>query len=137
RAWPLYIDLDPSQFTDADVFPTGYTAAGDVRDVLDSLATAFDFRWVEDRGSLVITREDLERATTVFEINQHTGMVGMPEVSRGPQGIGVDVTTRINPYIRTTSRINVQSEFSTYNTGNAYIAETSGDASANGEYNVF
>lgn len=137
RAWPRYLEIDLSQFTDADVFPTGYTADGDVRDVLDSLASQFDFRWVEDRGSLVVTRENEQRTTTIFEVNQHTGMVGMPEVTRGPQGIGVDVTTRINPYIRTTSRINVQSEFSTYNTGNAYIAEMAGDASATGEYNVF
>lgn len=137
RTWPLYLEIDPSQFTDKDVFPTGYEAYGDVRDILDKLAVAFDFQWVQDRGSLVVTRGDKTRTTTVFDINQHTGMVGMPEVNRGPQGIGVNITARINPYIRTTSRINVQSEFSTYNTGNIFIAEMAGDASANGEYNVF
>lgn len=137
RAWPRYLDMDVSQFTDKDVFPTGYTAYGDIPTILNQLAGAFDFRWMQDRGSLVITRGDIERTTTVFEVNQYTGMVGMPEVNRGPMGIGVDVTTRINPYIRATSRINVQSEYSTYNTGNIFIAEMAGDASASGEYNVF
>lgn len=137
RAWPLYLEIDLKQFDEKDVFPSGYTASGDVKTVLDSLSYMFGFDWKPERGSLVISRLDMERTTTAFEVNQHTGMVGMPEVNRGPQGLGVDVTTRINPSIRTSSRINVSSGFSTYNTGNMRIAETTGDVSANGEYNVF
>jgi|GEM_PF-2100085 len=137
RSWPLYLEIDESQFDDKDIFPTGYIACGDIPTVLDKLAYAFKFRWMQDRGSLVVTREDKERNTTVFEINQFTGMVGMPEANRGYQNIGVYVTTRINPSIRTTSRINVKSEFSTYNTSNLFIPEMAGDASTNGEYNVF
>lgn len=136
RAWPLYLEIDKAQFDDADVFPSGYTPDSDIVRTLNDLAYMFKFKWVPDRGTLVITRPDKERKTTVFDINQHTGMVGMPEVNRGPQGIGVNVTTRINPYIRATSRVKVQSEFSTYNTGNLFIAELAGDVSANGVYNV-
>src|SRR5690625_2303 len=137
RAWPLRLEIDPTQFTEADTFPSGWTAQGDPKQVLDDLKSMFKFDAIEERGTLVVTRIDKERSTNVFDINQHTGMVGYPEVNRGPQGIGVLVTTRINPFIRVTSRINVESEFSTYNTGNVYVAEVSGDASANGEYNVF
>ncbi|MFT0547499.1 baseplate hub protein [Allopusillimonas ginsengisoli] len=137
KKWPLYLEMDESQFDDKDVFPSGYTISGDIPYALESLAYAFGFKWMQDRGALIITREDKERSTDVFEINQFTGMVGMPEVSRGVQGIGVNVTTRLNPFIRATSRINIKSEFSTYNTGNTFIAEMAGDASANGEYNVF
>src|SRR5690606_24436993 len=90
RTWPRYLEMDTSQFTVKDVFPTGYAAFGDIPTILNQLAGAFDFRWVQDRGSLVITRGDKERSTTVFEVNQYTGMVGMPEVNRGPMGIGVD-----------------------------------------------
>lgn len=136
-AWPLRLEMDASQFTDKDTLPAGWTAYGDPKKIIEDLARMFDFEWSEEHGSLVITRIYKERSSVVFDINQHTGMVGMPEVSRGPQGLGVNVTTRINPYIRTTSRINVQSEFSTYNTGNLFIAEMAGDVSANGEYNVF
>jgi hypothetical protein len=136
-AWPLRLEMDASQFTDKDRLPAGWTAYGDPKRILDDLARMFDFNWSEEHGSLVITRVDKARTTTIFDINQHAGMVGMPEVNRGPQGLGVNVTTRINPHIRTTSRINVQSEFSTYNTGNIFVAEMAGDVSANGEYNVF
>lgn len=137
NAWPLTLEMDESQFTDKDVFPTGWTAFGDIPVELNSLAYAFGFDWIQDRGSLVVTRTDKQRSTTVFDINQYTGMEGMPEVNMGPDGLGVDVTTRINPFIRTSSRINVKSEYSTYDTGNLFIPDLSGDATANGEYNVF
>lgn len=136
KSWPLALVIDLSQFDDKDVFPAGWTARGDVAAVLDDLQTMFDFRWVQDRGSLVITRPDKERGSTVFTIDQFSGMVGMPEVTRGPQGLGVNVTTRINPYIRANSRIEVKSQFSTYNTGNMMISEIEGDTSANGIFNV-
>lgn len=136
RSWPLYLELDPSQFDDSEIFPSGYTPDSDIPTTLNELARMFRFEWVQDRGSLVITRPNKGRSTTVFDINQFSGMVGMPEVNRGVQGLGVTVTSRINPYIRATSRINVQSEFSTYQTGNLLITEMAGDVSANGEYNV-
>lgn len=136
RAWPRFLEIEPEQFSDAPVFTSGYVAQGDIPQILNSLATQFKFEWIQDRGALVISKIGAVRQTTMFDINQFTGMVGIPEVSRGPNGLGVYVTTRINPYIRATSRINVQSEFATYNTGNMFIQELSGDASANGEFNV-
>ena len=137
REWPRYLEIDESQFDDKDTFPAGYTVDGDIPTALDDLAVAFDFEWMQERGTVVVTRKDRERTTNVFEINQHTGMVGIPEVTRGRDGLGVNVTTRLNPFIRSSSRINVKSEFSTYSTGNVFIAEVAGDVSANGEYNVF
>jgi len=137
RAWPLYLEIDLSQFDDKDVFPSGYSAYDDVDKILDSLKRQFDFEWTPDRGSLVITRPDKERSSTVFMVDQFSGMTGMPEVTRGPNGLGVNVTTRINPHIRATSQIEVKSQYSTYNTGNMMIAEIEGDKSANGIFNVF
>ena len=136
RTWPRQLVIEEEQFTDEDAFPTGFAAYGDITYILDGLAEQFDFAWSLDRDALVISRLDKERKAAIFDINQYTGMVGMPEVNRGPNGLGVTVTSRINPLIRTSSRINVQSEYSTYNTGNMYLAEYAGDASANGEYNV-
>lgn len=137
KRWPLQLVMDETQFTAADSFPSGYAVIGDIAYELERLAYAFRFNWTQDRGSLVITRIDKTRTTTMHEVNQFTGMVGMPEMTRGPNGLGVDVTMRINPMIRTTDRINVKSEFATYNTGNMLIQEIAGDASASGEYNVF
>jgi hypothetical protein len=136
KTWPLALVMDESQFTDKDVLPAGYVSHGDIIQELYSLSEAFDFQWQQDRGSLVITRQEKERATTVYEVNQFTGMVGMPEVNRGTNGLGVRVDMRINPMIRTNSRINVSSTFSTYDNSMAQIAEMPADTSANGEYNV-
>ncbi|RIY41944.1 baseplate hub protein [Neopusillimonas maritima] len=137
RAWPLYLEIDLSQFDDKDVFPSGYSAYDDVEKILNNLKRMFDFEWTQDRGSLVITRPDKERSSTVFTVDQFSGMTGMPEVTRGPNGLGVNVTTRINPFIRTTSQIDVRSQYSSYNTGNMMISEIQGDTSANGIFNVF
>lgn len=135
-SWPRALDLDETQFIDTPSFPSGFIADGDIPQILTDLASQFDFLWVEDRGRITITRKGRTRSTPIFEVNQYTGMVGMPEVNRGPDGLGVSVTMRINPYIRTTSRINVKSEFSTFNTGNIFIQQLSGVAAANGIYNV-
>lgn len=137
KAWPLQLQVEPDQFDESDTLPTGWTASQDTIKTLDSLSDMFKFDWTEERGTLVITRLNKERKTDVFEINQHTGMIGMPELSGVDSGIGVEVTTRINPFIRATSRINVKSEYSTYNTSNLHVVELAGDASASGEYNVF
>lgn len=136
RSWPRAIDIDEDQFSDAPTFTSGFVADGDIPKILDSLGYQFEFDWVQDRGTIIISRRNRIRKSILYEINQYTGMVGVPEVSRGPNGLGVFVTTKINPYIRSSSRINITSEFSTFNTGNLYISDLSGDASANGEYNV-
>lgn len=135
-SWPRALDIDESQFADSPLYQRGFIADGDIPTILDGLAIQFGFSWVEDRGRLTITKKSKPRTTPIFEVNQYTGMVAMPEVNRGPDGLGVSVTMRINPYIRTTSRINVKSEFSTFNTGNILIRELSGISSANGIYNV-
>lgn len=135
-SWPRFLDIEESQFEGVPLFTDGYIADGDIPKILDELAYQFDFQWVQDRGTIVITRNGKERATPVFEVNQYTGMMGIPEVNRGPAGLGVNVAVRINPYIRANSRINVKSEFSTFSTGNIFISELLGDVSANGQYNV-
>ncbi|WP_289281572.1 MULTISPECIES: transglycosylase SLT domain-containing protein [unclassified Methylophaga] len=136
NSWPRRLELDETQFNDNPVFISGFIADGDIPKILNDLGYQFNFTWVNERGTLVITRKGKTRSTPIFEVNQYTGMIGMPEVNRGPDGLGVNVNMRINPYIRTTSRINVKSEFSTFNTGNIFIQPLSGDSSANGLYNV-
>lgn len=137
RSWPLALVVDETQFSQKDVLPAGWTADPDIPTTLHALAGMFDFTWKEERGALVITRINKERTTPIFDVNQHTGMVGMPELIGIGEGIGVEVTCRINPAITTSDRINVQSEYTTYQTSNLHIGEMAGDASANGIYNVF
>lgn len=137
REWPLPIEIDNAQFANDPPFTSGYVVDGDIPEALNELAYAFKFKWRQDRGSIIVTKPELERNAPAVRIDQFAGMIGIPEVSRGPDGLGVFVTTQLNPALRYNGKIDVQSEFSTFNTGNLFISELSGDASANGEYNVF
>lgn len=135
--WPLALEMDEDQFKDDPPMSSGYTANGDIPQILDALARQYKFSWTQELGALVVTKDDAERKTQVFDVNLQTGMVGIPEVTRGPSGMGVYVTTRINPAIRVNSRINITARFSTFNTGDQKWVENNPDLSANGEYNVF
>lgn len=137
RAWPLPIEIDNAQFADAPPFTTGYVVDGDIPTALNDLAYAYKFKWVQDRGRIVVTKPDAVRNATPVEVNQFTGMIGIPEISRGPDGLGVYTVVQMNPSLRFNGKINVQSEFATFNTGNLFVSELGGDATANGEYNVF
>lgn len=137
KQWPLNIQIDDEQFKNAPVMPSGYSAQGDIPKLLDALAYQYNFTWTEQLGTLVIEKNDAERQTPLYEINELTGMVGIPEVTRGPAGMGVYVTARIDPTVRVNHRINITSNFSTYNTGNAFVTPREEDLSANGIFNVF
>lgn len=136
KQWPRPLDIDESQF-EAIVMTSGYMLDGDATQELNRLAQAYNFVWVQERGRLIVTNPTKPRKTPVTEISQFTGMVGIPEVSRGPNGIGVYVIHRLNPYFRINGRININSEFQTFNAGNLFVVELAGDARANGEYNIF
>lgn len=134
--WPRYLELDETQFSDNPSFPTGWVADGDIPRALDALGHQFGFSWVVERGSIVVTRDGRERVSPLIEVNQFTGMVGMPEVTRGPSGMGIYVVKRLDPSIRSSSRINVTSKYSTFSTGNLYVSENTDEAGAGGIYNV-
>lgn len=137
RAWPLPIDIDNSQFSDAQPLTSGLVVDGDIPSAFTDLAYAYKFEWMQDRGRIIVTKPNLPRTTTMVQVDQFSGMIGIPEVSRGPDGLGVFVAVQLNPALRINGKINVQSEFATFNTGNLFVSELSGDATANGEYNIF
>lgn len=137
QSWPIQLDIDVTQFADSPVFTSGYVTNGDIPTILNSLGYAYEFDWVQERGRLVVTRRNYPRSLTPTLVNQFTGMQGIPEVTRGPDGLGVFVSVKMNPYFRVNGKITLQSEFATYNTGNLYIVELGGDATANGDYNIF
>lgn len=134
--WPRPITMDNAQFANDPVFTTGYYADGDIPTILDTLAYSYQFDWVQENGRVVVQKKGAPRLAAVKEVNQFTGMIGIPEVTRGPNGLGVFVSTTLDPFVRVSTRINVKSEFSTFNTGNLFVQELTGDANANGEYNV-
>lgn len=137
RSWPIQLDVDEGQFADSPLLVSGYNTNGDIPTILFDLGYAYGFDWVQERGRLVVTRRNFPRTVTPTLISQFTGMQGIPEVTRGPDGLGVFVSVKMNPYFRVNGKITLQSEFATYNTGNLYVVELGGDASANGDYNIF
>lgn len=137
RAWPLPIEINNAQFADAQPLSSGLVVDGDIPSAMTDLAYAYKFEWMQDRGRIVITKPNMLRTTTAVQVDQFSGMIGIPEVSRGPDGLGVFVAVQLNPALRINGKINVESEFATFNTGNLFVSEMSGDATANGEYNIF
>lgn len=137
REWPRPIEIDNAQFADDPTFTNGYVVDGDIPEALNELAYAYKFKWRQDRGSLIVTKPEKERNAPAIKIDQLSGMIGIPEISLGPDGLGVFVSAQMNPALRYNGKIDIESGFSTFNTGNLFISEQTGDASANGEYNVF
>jgi hypothetical protein len=137
RAWPLPIDIDNAQFADAPTLTSGLVVDGDIPSAMTELAYAYKFEWMQDRGRIVVTKTNMPRSVSAVRVDQFSGMIGIPEVSRGPDGLGVFVAVQLNPSLRINGKIDVASEFATFNTGNLFVSELSGDASANGEYNIF
>lgn len=136
QQWPRPLDINETDFAGITL-TSGYMVDGDIPQELNQLAQAYGFDWLQDRGRLVITKRTTARSTPVTEVSQFTGMVGIPEVTRGPNGLGVYVINRLNPYFRINGRINVKSEFQSFNAGNLFVVGLAGDARAAGEYNIF
>ena len=137
REWPIPIDIDNAQFAADQPMARGYWADGDIPTAMDSLARAYKFDWLQHMGRMYVTKPEMKRNSTSIKINQLTGMIGIPEITRGPNGLGVFVSAQLNPSIMVSSVIDLKSEFATYNTGNLYLSEVQPDAVPVGEYNVF
>lgn len=137
REWPIPIDIDNEQFADDQPMARGYWADGDIPTAMDNLARAYKFDWLQHMGRMYVTKPEMERNSTSIKINQLTGMIGIPEITRGPNGLGVFVSAQLNPSIMVSSVIDLKSEFATYNTGNLYLSEVQPEAVPVGEYNVF
>ncbi|MNF58297.1 hypothetical protein D3C84_398490 [compost metagenome] len=136
RAWPLPIDIDDAQFADDIPMARGYMVSGDIPKAMDNLAYAYKFNWLQHMGRMYVTKPEMKRKQTALQINQLSGMIGIPEVTRGPKGLGVFVSVQLNPSIMINSVIDLKSEFATYNTGNLFVSEVGEEAIARGEYSV-
>ncbi|NWC11885.1 hypothetical protein HX776_24165 [Pseudomonas agarici] len=137
REWPIPIDIDNEQFADDQPMARGYWADGDIPTAMDNLARDYKFDWLQHMGRMYVTKPEMKRNSTAIKINQLTGMIGIPEITRGPYGLGVSVSAQLNPSIMVSSVIDLKAEFATYNTGNLYLSKVQPEAVPVGEYNVF
>ncbi|NVZ64951.1 transglycosylase SLT domain-containing protein [Pseudomonas gingeri] len=138
REWPIPIDIDNAQFADDQPMARGYHSGyGDIPTAMDNLAREYKFDWLQHMGRMYVTKPEMKRNSTAIKVNQFTGMIGIPEITRGPKGLGVSVSAQLNPSIMVNSVIDLTSEFATFNTGNLYLSKVDDEAKPVGEYNVF
>lgn len=133
RSWGKRLVVDKTK-TQTFVMTSGYLTDGDITRELNALAAGYGFKWTNFNGQLSITFPADTRTTAKHVISQSTGMIGIPEVSGGTDGVFVDVSNRLNPFMSINDQIDISAQFQTFNTGNAFV--TSVEAHASGLYNI-
>lgn len=135
RAWGkrLVIADDKSHYQQI-VMISGYVVDGDITRELNTLARAYKFTFVNHNNEVTFSFPGKERNTAKHLISQRAGMIGIPEISGGTDGVYLDIATRINPFMSPRDRFEVDAEFQTFNTGNAFV--TSIEAHASGVWNI-
>jgi len=133
RSWGkrLVVDKEKSQ---TRVMVTGYVTDGDITRELNVLSKAYGFKWTNYNGQLSVTFPADVRTTAKYLVSQSTGMIGIPELSGGQDGVYVDTAVRLNPFMSINDQIEIDAQFQTFNTGNVFVTST--EAHASGIWNI-
>ena len=137
-AWGIPIDYDKEQFKDDKnlTFARGYALNGDVVKNMQSLASQFDFSWVETYDSIIVDKNKVNVKSKPREVSMFTGMIGFPEAESDVGLHFVNVTMRLSPRVRMRTMIDLKSEYATYSTGNFYIQPPKYGGNLDGLYKV-
>lgn len=127
----LVVDKDKCQ---TFVMVSGYVTDGDITREIQTLANAYNFKWTNFNGQLSVTFPSDTRMSAKHLISQTTGMIGMPEISGGSEGVFVDVGVRLNPFMGINDQIEIDAQYQTFNTGNAFVTHV--EAFASGLWNI-
>lgn len=133
RSWGKRLVVDKAK-TQTFVMTSGYVTDGDITREMNVLAKSYGFLWTNFNGQLSVTFPTDARTTAKHLISQSTGMIGMPELSGGNQPAFVDVAVRLNPFMDINDRIEIDAEYQTFNTGNAFATHV--EAFASGLWNI-
>lgn len=133
RSWSKRLVVDKER-TQTIVMTSGYNVSGDITRELSTLAKAYGFMWTDYNGQLSVTFPSDVRKTAKHLVSQTTGMIGIPELSGGQDGVFVDTAVRLNPFININDQINIDANFQTFNTGNVFVTST--EAHASGIWNI-
>lgn len=124
--------MDDTQFEDVDPYIRGKVLSGDPRRYLDELAKTHGFSYVIDNNRINVVRNNSYRDGSPHVVSEATGMEGIPEITE----TGCDVNVRLNPKIKIGGRIDVKSEFRTFNFSNLYYQDIPPNAGS-GIYRIF
>lgn len=133
RSWGKRLVVDKAK-SQTLVMTSGYVTDGDITREMNILAKSYGFLWTNFNGQLSITFPADARTTAKHLISQSTGMIGMPEISGGNEGAFVDVSVRLNPFMNINDQIEIDAQYQTFNTGNAFVTHT--EAFASGLWNI-
>lgn len=133
RSWGKRLVVDKAK-SQTLVMTSGYVTDGDITREMNVLAKSYGFLWTNFNGQLSITFPADARTTAKHLISQSTGMIGMPEISGGNEGAFVDVSVRLNPFMNINDQIEIDAQYQTFNTGNAFVTHT--EAFASGLWNI-
>ena len=111
---------------------------GDVINELQILAQSFNFQLYIDRDNVYCQFvKQKHKDKPDFMLSANTGMIGVPEITLGTDGLGCTVYSRLNPYLRPSSVFEVRSEYAVVNSGTNLFNVNQKNTTANGVYNVF
>lgn len=133
RSWGKRLVVDKAK-SQTLVMTSGYVTDGDITREMNVLAKSYGFLWTNFNGQLSVTFPADARTTAKHLISQSTGMIGMPEISGGNEGAFVDVGVRLNPFMGINDQIEIDAQYQTFNTGNAFVTHT--EAFASGLWNI-
>lgn len=133
RSWGKRLVVDKAKCQTL-VMTSGYVTDGDITREMNVLAKSYGFLWTNFNGQLSVTFPTDARTTAKHLVSDSTGMIGMPEISGGNEGVYVDVGVRLNPFMGINDQIEIDAQYQTFNTGNVFVTHT--EAFASGLWNI-
>ncbi|KAB0886874.1 hypothetical protein FZI56_21510 [Cronobacter sakazakii] len=135
RAWGKKLVIaDDKALYEKVVMLSGYVVDGDITRELNTLARAYKFTFINHNNEVIVSFPGAKRTTAKHLVSQSTGMIGIPELSGGNDGVYLDVSVRLNPFITLRDTFEIDAQFQTFNTGNVLV--TSVEAHASGLWNI-
>ncbi|MDV5280129.1 transglycosylase SLT domain-containing protein [Leclercia adecarboxylata] len=134
KAWGKRLVIADGEENYKQVLTSGYVVDGDITREMKALAQGYKFNYVNHNNEVTISTPGKARTASKFIVSQSTGMIGIPEVSGGTSGAYIDVSVRLNPFVKSNDCFEVDAQFQTFNTGNVFVSSVEGHAT--GVWNV-
>ena len=116
----------------SDTYATGYSMTGDPYKYLRDLGKAHNFGWSVEQNNLVIFKIENGRKSPKKTINMLSGLEGIPEVTE----IGVNFSVRMDPSIKIGNKIELDTQYRSFNFSGVYYNNELQDTAGSGEYTV-
>lgn len=124
--------MNEKDFAGEPAYRRGYTLSGEPLSYLGRLSQTHGFSYIVDGDNIIISAKDKFIYGEPIVVNEFSGMQGVPEITE----TGCDVKVRLNHAFRLGGRIDIKSDFSTFNFGNLYYQDIPPSAGS-GIYRMF